>query len=148
MGSRQAERRQAEPEQMILLDTHALLWMNQDDAALGKTARKLIQTAWDAEALAVSAISFWECAMLHAAKRVRLQQAPAVWRAQLLASGLIEFPVDGEIALLSVDVDLPHKDPADRIIVATAITQNAVLLTADATLLKWKSPLKRHDASR
>lgn len=133
---------------MILLDTHALVWMNQDDTALGKAARRFIQTAWDAGGLAVSAISFWECEMLHAAKRVRLMQTPAAWRTQLLAAGLIEIPVDGEIAMLSVHLDLPHKDPADRFIAATAIVNGAALMTADTTLLKWKSTLKRHDASR
>ena len=133
---------------MILLDTHALVWMNQDDAALGKAARRIVQAAWDGQALAVSAISFWECEMLHAAKRLRLLQSPTLWRAQLLTAGLIEFPVDGEIAMLSVHLDLPHKDPADRFIVATAIAKSAALMTADAKLLKWRHALKRYDASR
>ncbi len=133
---------------MIVLDTHALVWMNQDDAALGKAARRLLQTAWDAGTLAVSAISFWECEMLHEAKRVRLMQSPSVWRTQLLAAGLIEIPVDGEIAMLSVHLDLPHKDPADRFIAATTIVNGAALMTADTKLLKWKSTLKRHDAKR
>ena len=133
---------------MILLDTHALVWMNQDDAALGKTARRLVQTAWDAADLAVSAISFWECEMLHVAKRVKLLQSPIAWRAQLLAAGLIEIPVDGEIAMLSVHLDLPHKDPADRFIAATAIAKGAALMTADTKLLKWKHTLRRHDATR
>lgn len=133
---------------MILLDTHALVWMSQDDSALGKAARRRIQTAWDAQELAISAVSFWECEMLHVAKRVRLLRSPVAWRAQLLAAGLIEIPVDGEIAMLSVHLDLPHKDPADRFIVATAIAKAAELITADAKLLKWKSTLRRHDASR
>ena len=133
---------------MILLDTHVLVWMNQDDAALGKAARRLVQKAWDTQALAVSAISFWECEMLHVAKRVRLLQSPIAWRAQLLSAGLIEFPVDGEIAMLSVHLDLMLKDPADRFIAATAIAKGAALLTADTRLLKWKHALQRHDAAR
>lgn len=133
---------------MILLDTHVLVWMNQDDAALGKAARRLVQKAWDTQALAVSAISFWECEMLHVAKRVRLLQSPTAWRAQLLSAGLIEFPVDGEIAMLSVHLDLMLKDPADRFIAATAIAKGAALLTADTRLLKWKHALQRHDAAR
>lgn len=132
---------------MILLDTHALVWMDQDDAALGKTARRIVQAAWDAEGVAVSAISFWECEMLHGAGRLKLAQSPTQWRADLLAAGLIEFPVDGEIAMLSVRLDLSHKDPADRLIAATAIVKGAALLTADARLLKWKHALKRHDAA-
>ena len=122
--------------------------MNQDDAALGKAARRLVQKAWDSQALAVSAISFWECEMLHMSKRVRLLQSPFSWRAQLLSAGLIEFPVDGEIAMLSVHLDLLLKDPADRFIAATAIAKGAALLTADTKLLKWKHTLQRHDATR
>jgi PIN domain nuclease of toxin-antitoxin system len=132
---------------VILLDTHALVWMDQDDAALGKAARRIVQTAWDAEGVAVSAISFWECEMLHGAGRLELQ-SPVEWRAELLAAGLIEIPVDGEIAMLSVRLDMPQKDPADRIIAATAIVKGAMLLTADAKLLKWQHALKRHDAAR
>lgn len=133
---------------MILLDTHALVWMNQDDAALGKASRRLVQAAWDSQELAVSAISFWKCEMLHVAKRVRLLHSPVAWRAQLLSAGLIEFPIDGEIAMLSVHLDLTHKDPADRFIAATAIAKGAALMTADTKLLNWKHALKRHDATR
>jgi PIN domain nuclease of toxin-antitoxin system len=133
---------------MIVLDTHALIWMDSDDAALGKTARQLIQAAWDAQRLAVSAISFWECAMLHAAGRLKLPQSTTQWRAELLAAGLIELPVDGDIAVVSVSLSLPHKDPADRFIVATALAKNAALVTADAKLLQWQHALTRHDAGK
>lgn len=132
---------------MILLDTHALVWMDRDDQAMGESARGLAQAAWDTEGLAVSAISFWECEMLHSAGRLRFPTSPTQWRSELLAAGLIELPVDGEIALLSVRLDLPHKDPADRFIAATAILKGAALMTADVKLLQWKHPLKRHDAA-
>lgn len=133
---------------MILLDTHALVWMDQDDAALGKTSRRLVQAAWNSDGVAVSAISFWECEMLHAAGRLVLPRPPGQWRAELLSAGLIEIPINGEVAMLSVQLDLGHKDPADRFIVATAILKGAALLTADGKLLQWKHTLKRHDASR
>lgn len=133
---------------MILLDTHALVWVDQDDAALGKTARRFVQAAWDSGGVAVSAISFWECEMLHGAGRLILPQSPSQWRTELLAAGLIEIPIDGEIAMLSVRLDLAHKDPADRLIAATAIVKGAALLTADNKLLRWKHALKRHDASK
>ena len=82
------------------------------------------------------------------AERLGLAQSPVEWRAELLAAGLIKFPIDGEIAMLSARLAMPHKDPADRIIAATAIVKGAVLVTADAKLLKWKHALKRHDASQ
>ena len=57
---------------MILLNTHALVWMNQDDAALVKAARRLIQAAWDTQKLAVSAVSFWESEQLKGPRSIYL----------------------------------------------------------------------------
>ncbi|WP_333874973.1 type II toxin-antitoxin system VapC family toxin [Methylobacter sp.] len=133
---------------VILLDTHALVWMDQDNAALGKTARSIAQAAWESWQLAVSAISFWECEMLHRAGRLVLPQSPSRWRDELLATGLIEYPIDGEIGIFAVALEGLHKDPADRFIAATAILKNATLLTADAKLLQWQHSLKRHDAAQ
>ncbi|MGD9888340.1 MAG: type II toxin-antitoxin system VapC family toxin [Halothiobacillaceae bacterium] len=132
---------------MILLDTHALVWMDQNMPALGENARQIIQNAWDAHAVAVGAISFWECAMLHKARRLELPASSNRWRMELLEAGLIEIPIDGATAMLAVSLDLLHKDPADRLITATAIARNATLITADAKILQWVHPLKRHDAS-
>jgi PIN domain nuclease of toxin-antitoxin system len=133
---------------MVVLDTHALLWMDADDAALGKAARRAIGEAWAHGQVGVSAISFWECAMLHQAGRIELPCAPDEWRRQWLAAGLKEWPLSGDIVLLAVSLDLPHKDPADRFIVATAIARGAALLTADKLLLGWKNALVRRHAGR
>jgi PIN domain nuclease of toxin-antitoxin system len=94
------------------------------------------------------AVSFWECAMLHARRRLVLPQSPRAWRSELLAAGLIELPIDGEIAVLATELDDLHKDPADRFIAATAIKHQATLLTADARLLRWRHPLERRDATK
>jgi len=59
----------------------------------------------------------------------------------------MECPLNGEIALLAVNLDL-HRDPADRFIAATAIAHQATLVTADERLLAWKNPLKRQNATR
>lgn len=133
---------------VIVLDTHALVWMDQDDAALGRTARQVIQAAWENDRVAVSAITFWECQMLQQAGRLSLTLPVAEWRADWLAAGLLELPIDGETALLSVRLDLPHKDPTDRFITATAMQKQAELVTADRRLLDWSSSLPRHDAAR
>lgn len=133
---------------MILLDTHALVWMDEDAAALGPRARDVVQQAWDAQQLAVSAISFWECAMLQLRGRLKFNRSPAAWRAELLSAGLIEVPLDGEIAVYAAALESLHKDPADRFIAATAIVKGAALLTADSRLLEWEYRLQRHDAAR
>jgi PIN domain nuclease of toxin-antitoxin system len=134
--------------QVILLDTQALVWMDADDPALGRAARRAIQQAWGAQQMAVSAVSFWECAMQHSRGRITLPKSPLAWRGDLIAAGLVEWPIDGEIAILAADLETLHKDPADRFILATAISRRAALLTADARLLGWKHALKRVDATR
>lgn len=131
---------------MILLDTHALVWMDSDDAALGRSTRQLISRAWTAGELAVSAISFWECAMLSLRKRISLPKSALSWRQDLLAAGLIEIAIDGEIAMVAATLESLHKDPADRFIAATAIAGRATLITADERLLKWRHAVKRQNA--
>lgn len=133
---------------MVVLDTHALIWMDADDPSLGNAARRVVREAWAEGQVGVSAISFWECAMLHQAGRIELPGALTEWRHELLAAGLKEWPVTGDIALMAVSLGLPHKDPADRFIVATALSHGAALVTADKMLLGWKSALVRHNAGR
>lgn len=133
---------------MIVLDTHVLIWMSADDPALGIQARQRIAEDWRMGGVAVSAISFWECALLEQRGRIVLPLAIEVWRAELLAAGLIEIPFDGRIGLLAAGFLDLHRDPADRFIAASAMARNATLVTADEKLLVWSSNLLRLDARR
>jgi PIN domain nuclease of toxin-antitoxin system len=132
--------------ELILLDTHALIWLDQDDPALGGKARASADEALRDAALAVSAISFWEVAMLAARGRIAINLPIARWRLDLLGSGLIEIALDGQVALAASALVGLHRDPADRFIVATAQATGAALLTADQTLLDWDDRLVRRDA--
>lgn len=127
---------------MIVLDTHVLLWMDRDDAALGARAREQLSYAWSQGQVAVSAISFWECAMLAQRGRITLPTEPEIWRAELLQAGIHEIPLDGRIAQRATRLEGMHRDPADRFIVATAILNEATLLTADQNILSWQGELK------
>lgn len=131
---------------MIVLDTHALIWMDADDVALGPQARSRIAQHWRLGAVAVSAISFWECAMLLHKGRISLPVSAEAWRADLIAAGLVEIPLDGRIGLLAAGFDDLHRDPADRFIAATAMVRDALLVTADEKLLAWPAALQRVDA--
>ena len=131
---------------LIVLDTHALIWLDQDDPDLGPIARQRATTALQEKALAASAISFWEVAMLVAKGRITMEMPVATWRNDLLTLGLVEIPVDGEVGLTAVQLQHLHGDPADRIIVATTLLRKAVLITADRKLLEWSGQLERHDA--
>ena len=78
--------------------------------------------------------------------RLRLLIDLRAWRRNLLDQGLIEIPVDGGIASRAGTLARLHGDPADRIIVATALEGHR-LMTADRQILEWSEPLNRVDAS-
>lgn len=131
---------------MILLDTHALLWLA--DARLGKRSRSMADKALVEDRLAVSVISFWEIAVLITRGRLKAVESAAALRKEIVDHGAIEVPLTGEIAIRAVDFGGLPDDPADRFICATAIVHNATLITADERLLTWKHTLKRQDARR
>ena len=131
---------------MILLDTHALIWLLLDDPRLGRQTRQIIANAWSDNETAVSAISFWEIAMLCAKGRLELLVNAETWRAGLLREGLVEIAVDGGIALRAGSLRDLHGDPADRMIVATALAGHQ-LVTADRRILDWPGRLRRLNAT-
>lgn len=133
---------------LILLDTHTLIWLDQDEAALGRKSRSLADGALSEGTLAVSVISFWEVAMLVRKRRIRLRAPTVAWRRDFLKAGLVELSLDGEIVCAAEEIDDLHNDPADRFILATAIKWQAQLVTADARLLAWPGKIGRHDARK
>ena len=132
---------------MILLDTHVLVWLDQDNPKLGPECRGAIDEALAEDDLVVSAISFWEVAMLVAKRRLAIAVALHQWRRDLIAGGIRELPFDGRVGLLAADLEL-HRDPADRFVAATATINEAILATADQRLLTWQTNIERLDATR
>jgi len=106
---------------------------------LGNNALKQINTAFSENDLAVSAISFWEISMLVHKERLEIQMEMDVWRKELIENGLREIPLDGEIAIRSAVMHDFHGDPADRMIVATALQLSAMLVTAERKILDWQN---------
>ena len=130
---------------MILLDTQVLIWLSVDERRLGRRANEVIDRARDANDLAVSAITFWEVAMLQVKNRLTLLADANAWRSDLLEQGLVEIPIDGATAVRAGLLDDMHGDPADRLIVATALAGHQ-LVTADQRILDWPGNLGRLDA--
>ena len=97
---------------------------------------------------AVSAISFWEIALLIAKRHLRSSDSAEVTRRLILDAGVIELPLTGDVAILAGELEGLHADPADRFIAATAILQDATLMTADDRLLRWRHAVRRHNAER
>ena len=133
---------------MILLDTHAAVWLVTDNEALGRQSRALAATSLADNLLTVSAISFWEIGLLIAKGRLKSVKTPSEVRAQILAAGINELPLTGDIALLAAELENLHGDPADRFIAATAIIHGATLMTADKPLLRWRHEIARRDATK
>jgi len=131
---------------LVLLDTHALVWLLEDHTRLGQQAAELADAAASRGTLLVSAITFWEMAMLVGRRRLALSQPVRSWRQRVIQVGIEEVPISGEIGILAAELEDFPADPADRIIAATALTHGATLITADARILGWKGQLSRHDA--
>jgi PIN domain nuclease of toxin-antitoxin system len=123
----------------MLLDTHVLIWLAEGSADLSRRSRELIDEAAARDGLAVSAISFWEVAMLCERGRISLSRSVEAWRGCVLeATGIAELPVTGEVAIGAVLLPGPlHADPADRLLVATARLGGLVLGTRDRRLLSY-----------
>jgi len=96
--------------------------------------------------LAISAVSFWEIALLISKRRLRALRSAREQRAKIIAAGIRELPLTGDVAILAVELEAMHADPADRFIAATAIAHDATLVTADDRLLRWRHKLHRQNA--
>ena len=120
-----------------LLDTHVLIrWLN-DRSQLSSRQRQVIGAADDNSPLLVSDISLWEVATLHSLGRIRLSIPLREWLEKAVAPPLVRRlgispAIAAEMAALP---DWFHRDPADRILVATARTLGATLLTQDRRIV-------------
>lgn len=131
----------------LILDTNALLWLVKGTLDLGEQSRSLAEKALLEEQLFVSAFSFWEVGMLVAKGRLLLDWDADEWRRIVLSMGIKEYPMSGDIAVLSTTLQGLPADPADRVIVATALHHNGMLMTADSHILNWTNRmLMRHNA--
>ena len=131
---------------MLLLDTHVLVWLDEGNSRLGKIALQTIIESLSAHQLGIATISFWEVAMLVEKQRLAIQTELDIWRSDLLRAGLLEIPLRGTTAIRAGQLSMFHGDPADRIIVATAIENGAELMTADEKILSWNLFNQKIDA--
>jgi PIN domain nuclease of toxin-antitoxin system len=132
---------------VIVVDTHVAVWMTTG-TRFGRRSMSILNKALNEDRLAISAISFWEMAMLVAKGRLRALRSATEQRVKILATGFRELPLTGEICILAGELDGLHADPADRLIVASAIALDATLVTADERLLGWRHALKRQNAEQ
>ncbi|KAB2847551.1 MAG: type II toxin-antitoxin system VapC family toxin [Hyphomicrobiaceae bacterium] len=118
----------------LLLDTHIWIDLASAPERLGRQMRRLL-SAPDAE-LYVSPISAWEFLKLAERKRIRTRSEPHQSLQRLLAIPLREAPITFEIARELAMFSLPHRDPADAWLVATARVKRLALATRDENIIK------------
>jgi PIN domain nuclease of toxin-antitoxin system len=131
-------RRTSEPS-LLLLDTHIWLWVVAGAPDLSAQVRNTIIEAAAAGTLRIAAISLWEVALLAAHGRIVLGKSIGLWLDEALADpGPALDPLTPQIAIESYALpDAFHRDPADRLIVATARVTNATLITRDRRILDY-----------
>ena len=115
---------------MIVLDTH--IWVRWLDPTADPLPQSLIDKIETAETLAISAITCWEVAWLNRRGRIILQLPLADWIDQgLQGSEVVCLPIGREIASCAALLPEHHRDPADRLIIATALVHGAQLASLD-----------------
>ena len=125
---------------MIVVDTHIIIWNALKPEMLSGKAEKAISAANNSDGIIFCEISLWEIAMLMHKERLSIDIEYTEFIQLILESNKYVFRgITPEIAWLSTDLfSYNNKDPADRIIAATSIIENANLVTADNELRQSK----------
>lgn len=123
----------------ILLDTHVWLWVMTANSILKPDFRKAFENSLKTHGVLISPISIWEIGMLVEKKRIEIEMDTQEWIDQALdIPGMKLSAMTPRIAIQSTRLPgIIHADPADRILIATAHEENAVLVTCDEKLLKY-----------
>ena len=123
----------------LLLDTHVWIWLVKGDPTLAPATRDRVRAAANTENLRIAAITLWEVAVLASRRRIELGEQTLPWLEDAVArSGVVVEPLTPRVAAESYQ--LPgsfHRDPADRMIVATARLIRADLMTRDGPILNY-----------
>ncbi len=124
----------------LLLDTHILLWLVESNPRLRPSTRALIERRWRAGGtILISAVSGWEIGALVQRRRVTLDLPLDAWFDDILSlAGYMAAPLRHDVAARAYMLsDLAHGDPADRMLIATAIDLGCPLITYDERIIAF-----------
>ncbi len=125
----------------LLLDTHLILWAAGLPHKLSDEARALLDDPGNVPLF--SAASLWEIVIKRGLGRDDFQVEPALLRRGLIDNGWRELPITSEHALAVERLPPLHKDPFDRILLAQADVEGAMLLTADAVVAGYPGLVRK-----
>jgi PIN domain nuclease of toxin-antitoxin system len=125
----------------VLLDTHVLLWALAEPNRLAREVRETIEQG--ASEVLFSAASIWEIAIKSRLGRADFPVKPDQIARSALEAGFHELPVNAGAAARVADLPLLHRDPFDRLLVAQAMLEPAVLYTADPRLPPYSELIRR-----
>ncbi len=125
----------------LLLDSQLLVWGASTPAYLPEAAARLLEDG--NHELWFSAASIWELAVKSSRRKRGFDLDAAGLRADLLDSGYSEISVDGRHGIASAALPWLHRDPFDRILLAQAIVEGMLLLTADTLLARYPGPVRQ-----
>lgn len=125
----------------LLLDTQVLLWAAGNSKRLTASARKLLNDPGNE--LCFSAASLWEIAIKHSLGRKDFRVEPRVLRRGLLDNGYTELPITSQHTVSVEGLPDIHRDPFDRLLLAQALSEGLMLVTADALLATYPGPIRK-----
>lgn len=118
---------------MLLLDTHSFVWLAADSARISAPAKKALRAA--AGRLFLSTASAWEIGILWKRKRLVLPLDPSAFVARAVEHhGISEIAIDRSVALTATSLPDLHRDPIDRILIATAMEHRLGIVTRDRVI--------------
>ena len=130
----------------LIMDTMVLIWLAGNTSMIGPRAHAaLAEGDWEGR-LAYSVMSLWELGSLIRKSRIDAAGGLHAWRNRLQSTSVSELVVTGDIVEAADMLEDFHQDPADRLIVASALARGASLITSDRAILDWPGGLNRVDA--
>ena len=119
-----------------LLDTHTFLWFINDDKQLSRKAAKAIANPDTIKYISIA--SFWEISIKINIGKIELDMAFSELWQHMMLNGFELLPIKFEHTTSLCTLDLHHRDPFDRMIIAQALTENLVVVSKDAHFVKYK----------
>ena len=129
-------------DRRVLLDTHIALWLDSGSLLLRQSTRSFLDQHWqNGGTVLLSAVSAWEIALLVDTERLELDLPVHAWLERFVARpGIEAVPLNHTAAALSYQMrNLEHRDPADRLLIATAIELGCPLVTYDMRISRFAS---------